>query len=104
MRRVLVEGFAGGGIKSKQLPCESTSSPAQNHEKNNALWLTRSCFRLNMFRYCYTIFVSFVLFAVQQCAQRKTSVLKLLHLSVSRITRSLKEGAQNISQKKITRE
>ena len=33
MRRILVEGFAGGGIKSKQPPCERTSSPAQNPEK-----------------------------------------------------------------------
>ena len=56
VRGMPVEGFAGGRIKSKQPPCESTSSPAQNPEKNNALWLTRS-FRLNMFR-C-TILVSF---------------------------------------------
>ena len=33
VRRIPVEGFAGGRIESEQPPCESASSPAQNSGK-----------------------------------------------------------------------
>ena len=98
---ILVEGFAGGGIKSKRLPCEPTSSPAQNHEKNNALWLTRSCFRLNMFR--STILVSLVLFATQQCAQNKTSMLKLLLVCVEGNPITERRRAEHFAKKDNSR-
>ena len=33
VRRIPVEGFAGGRIESEKPPCESASSPAQNSGK-----------------------------------------------------------------------
>ena len=37
VRRIPIEGLAGGGIESKHPPCESTSLPAQNSEKTQRI-------------------------------------------------------------------
>ena len=69
VRRIPVEGLAGGRIETGQPPCESTSSPAQNSEKNNALWLTRS-FRLNIFRCSILVLFGFMFYLPHNNAHR----------------------------------
>ena len=69
VRRIPVEGLAGGGVESEQTPCESISSPAQTSEKNNALWLTRS-FRLNIFRFSILVLFGFMFYLHHNNAYR----------------------------------